>query len=48
MVSILKVTGSKLIVNFKDGDRDMIEIDKEEYEARKLMDKERGEKMKGE
>lgn len=29
----------------EDGDRDMIEIDKEEYEARKLMDKERREKL---
>lgn len=42
--------GNKFEINryFKDGDRDMIEIDKEEYEARKLMDKERREKMKGE
>lgn len=35
---------------FKDGDGDecMIETGKEEYETRKLMDKERREKMKGE
>lgn len=33
---------------FKDGDCGMIEIDKEEYEARKLLDKERREKLKGE
>lgn len=39
--------GNKFEINryFKDGDRDMIEIDKEEYEARKLMDKERREKL---
>lgn len=39
--------GNRFEINryFKDGDRDMIEIDKEEYEARKLMDKERREKL---
>lgn len=42
--------GDRFEINrcFKDGDRDMIEIDKEEYESRKLIDKERREKMKGE
>lgn len=42
--------GNRFEINryFKDGDRDMIEIDKEEYEARKLLDKERREKLKGE
>ena len=42
--------GDRFEINryFKDGDRDMIEIDKEEYEARKLLDKERREKLKGE
>ena len=32
---------------FKEGDQDMIEIDEEEYEARKLLDKERKEALKG-
>lgn len=42
--------GDRFEINryFKDGDRDMIEIDKEEYEARKLLDKKRREKLKGE
>lgn len=42
--------GNRFDINryFKDWDRDMIEIDKEEYEARKLLDKERREKLKGE
>ena len=42
--------GERVEINryFKDGDQDMIEIDNEEYEARKLLDKERREKLKGE
>lgn len=42
--------GNRFEINryFKDGDWGMIEIDKEEYEARKLLDKERREKLKGE
>lgn len=35
--------GNRFEINryFKDGDRDMVEIDKKEYESRKLLDKER-------
>lgn len=41
--------GNRFEINryFKDGDQGMIEINEEEYEARKFMDKERREKMGG-
>ena len=43
-------SGDRFEINryFKDGDQHMIEIDKEEYEARKLMDMKRKVALKGE